>query len=84
MTTTAVPIRHIQEEIVAQDLSALIRRIQEVIAQVQPSQLTSSEEALFAWNALEPCQKELEATLDRFDNLLTALVDRVREMETED
>jgi hypothetical protein len=67
---------------IAQEITSavLIRRaldqIDAAIAQVQPS-LLDSEDAFSVWESLEPIQEHLGASLDRLDDLLTSLVDRM-------
>lgn len=53
-----------------------IQQIEGAIAHIQPAALWP-DQALEAWEELEPYQQQLEAALNRFEDLLTALVDRM-------
>ncbi|GAB4141522.1 MAG: hypothetical protein Fur0046_17530 [Cyanobacteria bacterium J069] len=64
-------------EITTVDLiSRALTEIDAAIAQVQPSML-DSDDAFNVWESLEPIQEQLGASLDRLDDLLTSLVDRM-------
>lgn len=60
---------------VAQIQQAL-QQIEGAIAHIRPAALWPNQ-ALEAWEDLEPLQQQLEATLNRFEDLMTALVDRM-------
>lgn len=53
-----------------------IQQIERAIAHIRPAALWPNQ-ALEAWEELEPLQQQLEAALNRFEDLLTALIDRM-------
>ncbi|MFQ3619118.1 MAG: hypothetical protein SNJ50_20705 [Cyanobacteriota bacterium] len=65
-----------QEITTAVLISRALDQIDAAIAQVQPAQLDSGD-ALSVWESLEPAQQQLEATLNRLEDLMVALVDRM-------
>ncbi|GAB4469484.1 MAG: hypothetical protein OHK0037_27750 [Elainellaceae cyanobacterium] len=66
----------IQIQQAIQQIEGALAKLSEGIAHIRPAALYP-DQALEAWEDLEPMQQALEAALNRFEDLLIALVDRM-------